>query len=250
MASKSNGEVYVEEMASQTIVYIDKELHGQLINMSKEVPEVNTILSDLEEYPEGLLELLIKNQETLDFVLDYPNKKDQTISIDINEDYKEGEVPLFLQWDKRWGYSNYGEKMIAINGCGPTCLSMVTVYLTGDTSYNPRKIAEFSQREGYLDENSNTAWELMTIGAEKIGLQSRELPLDEWVMSKELQNGNLIICSMGEGDFTSMGHFIVLTGYENGMFIVNDPNSIIRSSEKWYYSTLSPQIKNLWSFSN
>lgn len=238
-----------EEVLSQNIVYIDKELHNQLLDMSKKEPKIDTILSHLGDYPEGLLELVLKNQETIDFVLDYPGRKDQTAAIDLGSDYKEGEVPLLLQWDKRWGYDNYGDRMIALNGCGPTCLSMVAVYLTGDTSYNPKKVAEFSQKEGYLDENANTAWDLMTTGAAKLGLRARELPLDEVVMSNELQKGNLIICSVGKGDFTETGHFIVLTGYQGGMFTVNDPNSIIRSSEKWYYSTLSPQIKNLWSFS-
>lgn len=238
-----------EEVLAQNIVYIDKELHNQLIDMSREEPKIDTILSNLGEYPESLLELVLKNPETLDFVLDYPNRKNQETAIDIENDYKKGEVPLLLQWDKRWGYDSYGERMIAVNGCGPTSLSMVAVYLTGDTSYNPKKVAEFSQKEGYLDENANTAWDLMTTGAAKLGLRAREIPLDEVVMSNELQKGNLIICSVGKGDFTETGHFIVLTGYQGGMFTVNDPNSIIRSSERWYYSTLSPQIKNLWSFS-
>lgn len=36
-----------------------------------------------------------------------------------------GEIPLLLQWDERWGYSVYGDNMIAVNGCGPTAVAMV-----------------------------------------------------------------------------------------------------------------------------
>ena len=43
--------------------------------------------------------------------------------------------PLFLQWDPRWGYTEYGEdSFLGLSGCGPTCLSMVLYYLTGDKS--------------------------------------------------------------------------------------------------------------------
>ncbi|MCD8152609.1 MAG: C39 family peptidase [Clostridiales bacterium] len=41
---------------------------------------------------------------------------------------------------------------------------------------------------------------------------------------------------MGPGDFTTGGHFIVLTGIDSdGNVIVNDPNSRI-NSEKHYFS--------------
>jgi len=53
---------------------------------------------------------------------------------------------------------------------------------------------------------------------------------------------------MKPGDFTTAGHFIVLTKTENGQIKVNDPNSRSRS-RFWDYETLAKQIKNLWAFS-
>ena len=38
---------------------------------------------------------------------------------------EDGSVPLFLQWDERWGYRSYGGDFLAVTGCGPTALSMV-----------------------------------------------------------------------------------------------------------------------------
>ena len=49
------------------------------------------------------------------------------------------------------------------------------------------------------------------------------------------------------GDFTTEGHFIVLTGYENGEIKVNDPNCRTRST-LWDYEELQGQIRNLWVF--
>jgi hypothetical protein len=53
---------------------------------------------------------------------------------------------------------------------------------------------------------------------------------------------------MRPGDFTTSGHFIVLTGEADGKITVCDPNSRQRSEALWDYETLAPQIKNLWAY--
>lgn len=45
---------------------------------------------------------------------------------------------------------------------------------------------------------------------------------------------------MRPGDFTTIGHFILLTGVEDGKIKVNDPNSKIRSSKLWDYDVIAP----------
>lgn len=210
--------------------------------------EVITILENRTEYPDKIIELLVKNPETLEFVLDYPKEKDAVHDADITKDYQEGEIPLFIQWDKRWGYDSYGSGMLAIDGCGPTCLSMVYTGLTGNTDKNPKAMADYSVENGYITEEAATKWDLMTAGAEGLGLSSKELSLDETIIKRELTAGNPIICSMGPGDFTSKGHFIVLTGVtKDGKITVNDPNSRIRSEKTWDLDTLMSQMKNLWA---
>ena len=52
----------------------------------------------------------------------------------------------------------------------------------------------------------------------------------------------------GDGDFTDGGHFIVITGYKDGQFSVNDPYSVINTQKKWDYNRLAPQISGLWAF--
>ena len=55
---------------------------------------------------------------------------------------------------------------------------------------------------------------------------------------------------MGPGDFTSTGHFIVLTGYKDGKISVNDPNSHKNSEKLWSYEDIKDQIMNLWVIRN
>lgn len=195
---------------------------------------------------EELQELLTRNEEAADFVNDFANRQkflDQPI--DLSDDCKEGQVPLLMQWDKRWGYDAYGDSIIGLAGCGPTCLTMAYLYFTGDEDENPRTMARFADEEGYHT-TEGTSWSLWTEGVEELGLKGEELPLDESRMKSVLDRGAVIVCSMRPGDFTTTGHYIVIRGYDENGFYVNDPNRRSNSEKQWEYGELSGQIKNLW----
>ncbi len=251
----NNSTINQAELSPKSVVYSSSNQYSDpLADLSKEYKNINTILENIEDYPDELLDLILKNHETIDFVMDYPNcypLSETEADIDISSVYVEGEIPLFLQWDKRWGYYDYGEDMIAINGCGPTALSMVIVGLTGDTKQNPKVIADYSRENGYYDETYGTSWSLMSEGSAAFGLVSRELPLNENLIRAVLKRGEPIIASMRKGEFTTTGHYIVLTGInKEGKVLVNDSNSIERSNRVWDMDVFMKQTKNLWSFSN
>ena len=195
-------------------------------------------------YPRSLIDLLDRNPETKDFVLNYPFY--QETPYDLSETDR-STVPLLLQWDSRWGYEKYGSDMIAITGCGPTCLAMVGYYLTGDAdTFAPAAVAAFSEKNGYYASGYGSSWTLISEGGVKLGLDVTEIPLVEKRIKDNLEVGNPIICAMGAGDFTSSGHYIVLIGLKDGKFIVNDPNSRSNSQKLWSYEQIQSQIRNLW----
>ena len=206
------------------------------------------IQSETTKYPQALRELVQKNPETLDFVYDYPINSTLTPEIDLSAEAAGGTVPLLLQWDERWGYRSYGSGLIGYTGCGPTCLSMVAIYLTGDANCDPGTVAQYAQQQGYYVEGSGTAWELMATGCTHFGLKSEEIGLDENGMAAALSDGKVLICSMGPGDFTDGGHYIVLTGHSDTGFSICDPNSPKRSAQTWTFDRLKNQIRNVWAF--
>lgn len=53
-------------------------------------------------YPKGVIELLDKNEDTIDFVEDYGEKKDQAVAKDIGVKIQKGTIPELIQWDERW----------------------------------------------------------------------------------------------------------------------------------------------------
>lgn len=202
-----------------------------------------------EGYPESLIALLERNPETKEFVLDYPKNKDKDFEIDLSGEVTEGKIPLFLQWDERWGYETYGSDFLAVTGCGPTCLAMVRCGLGGDTEWNPLKVANMAEEQGYYVDGSGSSWDLMTSGAARLGLIANTVIFDAVHIIAELESGKPIICIMRPGDFTTSGHFIVLTGVdEEGKVTICDPNSRINSEKSWDVEELIPQIKNLWSY--
>jgi len=242
----SETEVPETEKITQT-EYVD-EITASLMEVVQNHPEAQTILDHKEDYPEDVLKMLAFNDETLDFVLGYSEKHGIPSEAVTIGNFEYGTIPQLFQWDERWGYQNYGTSVIAVNGCGPTALSMVASGLTGDDSITPARVAEYAEENNYYIAGEGTSWSLMFDGCYNFGVYGTELQLLEDTIRNELLMGHPIICSMWPGDFTSDGHFIVLTEWTDDGIKINDPNSKKRSEQLWDYSRLESQIRNLWSY--
>ena len=83
-----------------------------------------------------------------------------------------------------------------------------------------------------------------------MGLSSENIHIEEDSIKRKLEEGKLVILSMGPGIFTKGGHFILLYKYENGKFYVKDPNSRLRTDKGYTYEEFGSQIKNGWAVWN
>lgn len=235
---------YVEKPARREL----PEVIAKLEAMALENEDIAYILENKEDYSEYLLGALAANPEMTDFVRNYNNEEREIIP-GLTEQEKEEEFPLFLQWDPRWGYEPYGDaNCVGIAGCGPVCLSMVLYYMTEDEALLPDVISEYSMENDYYMYGTGTKWTLFEGVGELYGLTVTQPDISEEVMKQALEEGKLIICSMGPGVFTSTGHFVVFYGYEDGKFSVNDPNCVYRSRRIWEYEEFGGQIKRIWVF--
>lgn len=231
----------------------DTEIMGKLSSKAKSNKMINYIYENYKAYPEEVLKALSNNSELADFAIKYPLelKKQHDKVTTVEDMYEKGEMPLFIQWDDRWGYYPYGDDVLGLSGCGPTCLSMVIVYLTGRNQYTPTAIADFATENGYYVAKTGTAWALFNEGVKKLGLNSRTIGKNENEMRAALDKGEILILSMGPGIFTTGGHYIVIYDYNEatGEFIVKDPNSVIRTNTTYKLETFREQIKNIWAIS-
>ena len=101
---------------------------------------------------------------------------------------------------------------------------------------------------GYYVEGTGTSWALMEDLPKLYGIKVSSISSSANNMRAVLDNGGIIICAMGKGDFTISGHYIVIYGYDNEGFMVNDPNCVARSGRRWAFSEIENQIKSIWVY--
>lgn len=232
-----------EEVSSD----ISDEYFDQVSNITTFENEYSRILENISLIPENYIESLMNDWDRYDFTMaflhqvDYLNPPDR-ISKSLDT------VPLLIQWDLDWAYVPYGDLNIAIAGCAPTCISMVFSYLLKDPSITPALIAQQAEAAGMYVEGAGSSHAIFETMAAMYGLNCFELGVNQESIDNALNAGYPVILNMVPGDFTRVGHFIVLTGIENGQYKLNDPNSIKRSEQLWDQDVVLSQAANAWTF--
>ena len=248
-----------QERREKVLDLLAEEKYGpELTELYEKDTRVEDIMLNRADYPDQIIEYLVGHEEAIEWVAKYP----EYMAKDINEinakalepigeyDTSRNNIPLLLQWDVRWGYASYGEKQnIAMEGCGPTCLSMAVVGLTGDTYVTPKVVADMAVEQNHYVEDGGSSWTLFSMGPQAYGLTSTQI--EKWSttsITSELQKGNVVVCSVGPGDFTTIGHYILIVGLnEDGTVMINDPNSIVNSEMSWDVQRILNQTKGMWA---
>lgn len=224
-----------------------EEAVAKIKELSRYFPALYHVYTNEEQYPIEILLSTAGNPEMTDFAYGYLYS-DGSVTGGFTENEQPEDYPLFLQWDIRWGYMPYGERgVVGSSGCGPACLSMAVFYLTGNRECTPDAVAQYSLDEGHYVDGVGTAWALLDNYPTEYGLTVTHPSINEENMKAHLDKGNILICSVRPGDFTSEGHFIVIYGYDENGFKVNDPKCIYRSRLSWTYEQIQDDIKRIWS---
>lgn len=158
-------------------------------------------------------------------------------------------VVYYSQEDSRWRnvmYSSRNDKTqtIGTSGCGPTCMAMVVSSLT-DIGVLPTVACHYAVSKGFRTANSGTSWSFFNSFAKANKLECQQTAsLSD--AKKALASGNLVIASMGKGNFTGGGHYILFVGIQHrndaDWIEVYDPN---HDNTKYGTSKLIEQgIKN------
>ena len=211
--------------------------------------KIDDVFLRIYQAPPSIREFVVKYPEARDFVTEYRRYKDSPLSTNVSSEVRKGIIPTFIQWDPRWGYRQYGNDYFGITGCGPTSLSMVVCGLTGQSEYDPYTVGQWAMEKDYYLDGIGTKWDMFETGAAELGLKVTPLGDDIDRMVDALEDGKVVVCSVGPGDFTVEGHFIVLTGIDNdGRIHLNDPNSLSNSGKAWKVSRLRQQIVSMWAY--
>ena len=134
-------------------------------------------------------------------------------------------LTYYNQTDSRWRnhmYSSTGNsaQTIGTSGCGPTSAAMIVTATKG--TITPDEMGDLFVQYGYRSANNGTYWSAFRWIADVFDIDYQECSsLDTAV--ELVRNNNYVIASVGNGLFTTGGHFIVIVGIEGDTLKIYDP---------------------------
>lgn len=234
-------------------VRIDKDAYESLQSMKSPKKDsyykLIRLLPSMKDRAQNYVDFVLREPESrIGFALEFKNR-DQHMEPVLHHGASLKNVPSLLQWDPKWGFMEYGDMSLCFNGCAPTCLSMVFSYLNQDDTITPTKIATLSEQNGTYVNGVGTSHSLLDLAAREYGIQVSGVSVDRKALLNVLQNDKICILSVNPGDFTSIGHFIVVYGVKDGKLQVRDPNSKIRTEKLWDVDRVVQQTRSIWAYS-
>lgn len=134
-------------------------------------------------------------------------------------------LTYYSQIDSRWKnilYTSTGNtsQTIGSSGCGPTTAAMVVSSIKG--TITPDTMASLFVQNGYRSASNGTYWSAYRAVADEFNINYTETS-DINKALELLRNNNYVICSVGNGLFTTGGHYIVFVGIEGNTLKIYDP---------------------------
>ena len=190
-------------------------------NEVQELP--STEIVEQNEVDEQNLEQEIEDESfELQGNIAYEGDKATTWDVTLG-DYKG--LTYYSQLDSRWKnkmYSSTGNRnqTIGLSGCGPTSAAMIVTACKG--AITPDIMADLFVKYGYRSANNGTYWSAFRAIADEFDICYKETSNVDTAISL-LRNNNYVVASVGNGLFTTGGHFIVLAGVNGDTIKVYDP---------------------------
>ena len=144
-----------------------------------------------------------------------------------------------MQWDKRWGYMEYIGGPLGTKGCCPTSLAMLYAGLSGRTDMSPYIVSLLATESELCDAQAGTHGEFVGYFCERVGLEWADVTtIDE--AASYLNGGWILVCNLGAGEFTDLGHYVLITGWSgyDGDVHVNDPYTTSVNERPWPLVTI------------
>lgn len=137
----------------------------------------------------------------------------------------EPKLTYISQIDSRWKnhpYTVTGSKnqTIGTSGCGVATAAMIIDSIVGNVSVT--ELADIFVKYGYRSPNNGTYWSANRAIADEFNIEYQETS-NFSVMLEKLKNNNYIIASVGNGLFTTGGHYIMIYGMGGNNLKIYDP---------------------------
>ena len=170
----------------------------------------------------------------------------------VEFDFVDVELPIHDYYQTNYKDVKYGSGTISSSGCGPTCVAMITTYMTGSVVSTP-EVCRWCEADHYKA-GDGTYGSVFPAAAERYGYTCVDMGLRYGDVLLEIASGKPAVVLVGPGTFTSTGHYMVIKGMTSeGELILNDPNgnNLNRyGTNKFPAAIVLGEAKNFWVFSN
>ena len=197
---------------------IENKIENQTeVNISAELPKLTV------QDEENLEEQEVEDEGfELQGEIAYEGGKSQRWNLNVSGEPK---LTYISQIDNRWKnypytVTNNKNQTIGRSGCGVATAAMIIDSIVGNVSVT--ELADVFVKYGYRSPNNGTYWSANRAIADEFDIEYKETS-NFSVMLEMLKNNNYIIASVGNGLFTTGGHYIMIYGIDGDNLKIYDP---------------------------
>lgn len=205
-----------------------------MLNRNKNYIQNDMSVEDKVENQAGIQDLTIQDEENLEeqevedegFELQgeiaYEGGRAQNWNLNTTGSPK---LTYVSQIDSRWRsypytITNNKNQTIGKSGCGVATAAMIIDGIVGNVSVT--ELADVFVKYGYRSPNNGTYWSANRAIADEFDIEYQETS-NFSVMLEKLKNNNYIIASVGNGLFTTGGHYVMIYGMDGNNLKIYDP---------------------------
>lgn len=207
---------------------IDQNKIGEALNIIqdeiKEINQSSTEIPQMTETDEQNLEVQEVEDENFELQgeIAYEGGRSETWNLEAKG---QPQLTYISQIDSRWRYypytsTNNKSQTIGSSGCGVASATMIIDSIVGNVSVTD--VADTFVKYGYRSANNGTYWSAYRAIADEFNIEYQETSNFDTMLNK-LRNNNYVICSVGNGLFTTGGHYIVIYAVDNDTLKIYDP---------------------------
>lgn len=220
---------------------------GKLAVLAETDERAKFAIDNSELYPEFWFNMLYREDE-FDIAYNYPFRKDNYKTMTFTDEELNGEeIPAIYMNDTRWIYERYS---IKTQGCVAVAITMVNLRLNHNDAVDPVKVVDYADEMGLYGLGGIGKQDVSTI-LTHFGMNFEEHIFDgeEKVSESELKSAvdteDAVLMVAVEGD-TFGRHALIIRGYDENGFYINDPASPEKTAEQWSYEVFENELTRYW----
>lgn len=247
-SKKAAPEVEKNPVDSRVAAGVSEDLTKEFSTALNQGENLKWIAEHAADYKDPKIpELALKHPEAIDFVANYPSSDGKASAYE--EKIEKGTAPKLFTWDSRWGGVSFGSSILAVNGSGPTALSMAYMGLTGKGDKTPADIAELVTKANDATGDSGMHSDFVENHLDNLGLRAQSYDSSAANINALLDQGTYLLAEVKENAFgdNAPAHWVLIASENaDGSVMVYDPTSPEVSSHPWDSATVAAATQTLY----